>query len=100
MSFLLSPTGRKRKLPVIVARLFNTVVPGNRTLRNVLPNFVKSALDNTAISIYGTGSNLVASAMCATPSKDSSASWTQIVPSAKSSTSQHREITIEAWHRE
>jgi UDP-glucose 4-epimerase len=39
-----------------VVRLFNTVGP-RQTGRYgmVLPNFVKSALDNTPISIYGTG---------------------------------------------
>src|SRR5258708_18027972 len=46
----------RSKLPVIAVRLFNTVGP-RQTGRYglVLPNFVKSALDNTAISIYGSG---------------------------------------------
>src|SRR6202030_3889159 len=47
---------KEKKLPVIVVRLFNTVGP-RQTGRYgmVLPNFVKSALDNTAISVYGNG---------------------------------------------
>src|SRR5216683_2321067 len=54
--FLALSYWKEKKLPVIVARLFNTVGP-RQTGRYgmVLPNFVKSALDNTTISIYGTG---------------------------------------------
>ena len=54
--FLALSYWKEKKLPVIVARLFNTVGP-RQTGRYgmVLPNFVKSALDNSAISIYGTG---------------------------------------------
>src|SRR5712691_7997394 len=54
--FLALSYWKEKKLPVIVARLFNTVGP-RQTGRYgmVLPNFVKSALDNTPISIYGTG---------------------------------------------
>jgi UDP-glucose 4-epimerase len=54
--FLALSYWKEKKLPVIVARLFNTVGP-RQTGRYgmVLPNFVKSALDNTAISIYGSG---------------------------------------------
>jgi UDP-glucose 4-epimerase len=54
--FLALSYWKEKKLPVIVVRLFNTVGP-RQTGRYgmVLPNFVKSALDNTAISIYGTG---------------------------------------------
>src|SRR6202049_1855587 len=54
--FLALSYWKEKKLPVIVARLFNTVGP-RQTGRYgmVLPNFVKSALDNTAIRIYGTG---------------------------------------------
>jgi len=54
--FLALSYWKERKLPVIVARLFNTVGP-RQTGRYgmVLPNFVKSALDNTTISIYGSG---------------------------------------------
>ncbi len=54
--FLALSYWKEKKLPVIVARLFNTVGP-RQTGRYgmVLPNFVKSALDNATISIYGTG---------------------------------------------
>ena len=54
--FLALSYWKEKKLPVIVVRLFNTVGP-RQTGRYgmVLPNFVKSALDNSAIQIYGSG---------------------------------------------
>jgi len=54
--FLALSYWKEKKLPVIVVRLFNTVGP-RQTGRYgmVLPNFVKSALDNTTMSIYGSG---------------------------------------------
>jgi UDP-glucose 4-epimerase len=54
--FLALSYWKEKKLPVVVVRLFNTVGP-RQTGRYgmVLPNFVKSALDNTPISIYGNG---------------------------------------------
>jgi UDP-glucose 4-epimerase len=54
--FLALSYWKEKKLPVIVVRLFNTVGP-RQTGRYgmVLPNFVKSALDNAPISIYGSG---------------------------------------------
>ena len=54
--FLALSYWKERKLPVIVVRLFNTVGP-RQTGRYgmVLPNFVKSALQNSAITVYGTG---------------------------------------------
>jgi len=54
--FLALSYWKEKKLPVIVVRLFNTVGP-RQTGRYgmVLPNFVKSALDNSPITIYGTG---------------------------------------------
>src|SRR5689334_19751463 len=54
--FLALSYWKEKKLPVIIARLFNTVGP-RQTGRYgmVLPNFVKSALDNATISIYGSG---------------------------------------------
>jgi UDP-glucose 4-epimerase len=54
--FLALSYWKEKKLPVIVVRFFNTVGP-RQTGRYgmVLPNFVKSALDNTPISIYGDG---------------------------------------------
>jgi UDP-glucose 4-epimerase len=43
-------------LPIVIARLFNTVGP-RQTGRYgmVIPNFVRSALDNKPINVYGTG---------------------------------------------
>jgi UDP-glucose 4-epimerase len=54
--FLALSYWKEKKLPVIVVRLFNTVGP-RQTGRYgmVLPNFVKAALDNAAIQIYGNG---------------------------------------------
>jgi UDP-glucose 4-epimerase len=54
--FLALSYWKEKKLPVIVVRLFNTVGP-RQTGRYgmVVPNFVKSALDNSTIGIYGTG---------------------------------------------
>jgi UDP-glucose 4-epimerase len=47
---------RERKLPVIVARLFNTVGP-RQTGRYgmVIPNFVRQALSGEAITVFGNG---------------------------------------------
>ena len=54
--FLAISYWKEKKLPVIVARLFNTVGPRQiGRYGMVLPNFVKSALDNTTISVYGNG---------------------------------------------
>src|SRR5205814_3801014 len=54
--FLALSYWKEKKLPVIVARLFNTVGPRQSGRYGmVLPNFVKSALDNSPISIYGSG---------------------------------------------
>jgi UDP-glucose 4-epimerase len=54
--FLALAYWRERKVPVIVVRLFNTVGP-RQTGRYgmVLPNFVKQALDNQPITVYGSG---------------------------------------------
>jgi UDP-glucose 4-epimerase len=54
--FLALSYWKEKKLPVIVVRFFNTVGP-RQTGRYgmVLPNFVKSAVDNAPISIYGDG---------------------------------------------
>lgn len=54
--FLALSYWKEKKLPVIVARLFNTVGP-RQTGRYgmVLPSFVKSALENSAITVYGSG---------------------------------------------
>jgi nucleoside-diphosphate-sugar epimerase len=54
--FLALSYWKEKKLPVIVVRLFNTVGP-RQTGRYgmVLPNFVKSALEHSAITVYGSG---------------------------------------------
>jgi len=54
--FLALSYWRERKVPVIVVRLFNTVGP-RQTGRYgmVLPNFVRQALDNRPITVYGSG---------------------------------------------
>ena len=54
--FLALSYWKEKKLPVIVVRLFNTVGP-RQTGRYgmVLPNFIKQALDNGPIQVYGNG---------------------------------------------
>src|ERR1700690_16934 len=54
--FLALAYARERHLPVVIARLFNTVGP-RQTGRYgmVLPNFVSQALEGDPISVYGTG---------------------------------------------
>ncbi len=54
--FLALSYWKEKKLPVVVVRLFNTVGP-RQTGRYgmVLPNFVKSALENSPIPVYGSG---------------------------------------------
>lgn len=54
--FLALSYWKEKKLPVIVVRFFNTVGP-RQTGRYgmVLPNFVKQALDNDPIRVYGNG---------------------------------------------
>jgi len=54
--FLALSYWKEKRLPVIVVRLFNTVGP-RQTGRYgmVLPNFVKSALDQSPIQVYGNG---------------------------------------------
>jgi UDP-glucose 4-epimerase len=68
--FLALSYWKGKRLPVIVVRLFNAV--GSRQTGRygmVLPNFVKAALNNDAISVYGTASSRAVSATFATPSK-------------------------------
>lgn len=54
--FLALAYWKERRLPVIVVRFFNTVGP-RQTGRYgmVLPNFVRQALSNHAITVFGTG---------------------------------------------
>ena len=54
--FLALSYWKEKKLPVVVVRLFNTVGP-RQTGRYgmVLPNFVRQALDDAPITVYGSG---------------------------------------------
>jgi UDP-glucose 4-epimerase len=54
--FLALSYWKEKRLPVVIARLFNTVGP-RQTGRYgmVLPNFVRQALDAAPITVYGTG---------------------------------------------
>jgi UDP-glucose 4-epimerase len=54
--FLALSYWKEKKLPVVVARLFNTVGP-RQTGRYgmVLPNFVRQALEGSPITVFGTG---------------------------------------------
>ena len=54
--FLALSYWKEKKLPVVIARLFNTVGP-RQTGRYgmVMPNFVSQALDGEPITVYGTG---------------------------------------------
>jgi UDP-glucose 4-epimerase len=54
--FLALSYWKEKHLPVVIARLFNTVGP-RQTGRYgmVLPNFVRQALDGAPISVYGNG---------------------------------------------
>ena len=54
--FLALSYWKEKKLPVIIARLFNTVGP-RQTGRYgmVLPNFVRQAMEGSPITVYGTG---------------------------------------------
>ncbi len=54
--FLALSYWKEKKQPVVVARLFNTVGPRQSGRYGmVLPNFVRQALDNEPITVYGTG---------------------------------------------
>ncbi|HLG18931.1 MAG TPA: GDP-mannose 4,6-dehydratase [Bdellovibrionota bacterium] len=54
--FLAISYHRKKKLPVIVARLFNTVGPRQTSQYGmVVPTFVRQALQNADITVYGDG---------------------------------------------
>ena len=54
--FLALSYWKEKRLPVVIARLFNTVGP-RQTGRYgmVLPNFVQQALEDAPITVYGTG---------------------------------------------
>jgi len=79
--FLALSYWRERKVPVIVVRLFNTVGP-RQTGRYgmVLPNFVKQALDNAPITVYGSGTQ----SRCFCDVRDTVESLVRLMDSEKS----------------
>jgi len=95
--FLALSYWKEKKLPVIVIRFFNTVGP-RQTGRYgmVLPNFVKAALENRDIEIYGTGKQ----SRCFCDVRDSVESLIRLVDTEKSvgevvNIGNTEEITIE-----
>jgi UDP-glucose 4-epimerase len=96
--FLALSYWKEKKLPVIVVRLFNTVGP-RQTGRYgmVLPNFVKSALDNSTISVYGDGQQ----SRCFCDVRDTVESLVRLIDTPQSvgevvNVGNTEEITIEA----
>ncbi len=54
--FMVLSANRYKKIPVVIARLFNTVGPRQTGQYGmVIPNFVKQALNNEPITVYGDG---------------------------------------------
>jgi len=95
--FLALSYWKEKKLPVIVIRFFNTVGP-RQTGRYgmVLPNFVKAALENRDIEIYGSGKQ----SRCFCDVRDSVESVIRLVDTEKSvgevvNIGNTEEITIE-----
>ena len=95
--FLALSYWKEKKLPVIVIRFFNTVGP-RQTGRYgmVLPNFVKAALENRDIEIYGTGKQ----SRCFCDVRDSVESLIRLIDTEKSigevvNIGNTEEITIE-----
>jgi UDP-glucose 4-epimerase len=78
--FLALSYWKEKKLPVIVARFFNTVGP-RQTGRYgmVLPNFVKRALDNDAIEVYGDGTQ----SRCFCDVRDTVEALLRLIPNPK-----------------
>jgi UDP-glucose 4-epimerase len=96
--FLALSYWKEKKLPVIVVRLFNTVGP-RQTGRYgmVLPNFVKAALDNATISVYGDGQQ----SRCFCDVRDTVESLIRLIDTPRSvgevvNVGNTEEITIEA----
>lgn len=95
--FLALSYWKEKKLPVIVIRFFNTVGP-RQTGRYgmVLPNFVKAALENRNIEIYGSGKQ----SRCFCDVRDSVESLIRLIDTEKSigevvNIGNTEEITIE-----
>ena len=96
--FLALSYWKEKKLPVIVVRLFNTVGP-RQTGRYgmVLPNFVKAALDNKPISVYGNGRQ----SRCFCDVRDTVEALTRLIDTSRSvgevvNVGNTEEISIEA----
>src|SRR5487761_786599 len=96
--FLALSYWKEKRLPVVIARLFNTVGP-RQTGRYgmVLPNFVAQALDGPAITIFGTGQQ----SRCFCDVRDSVQAILQLVDSGKAvgevvNIGSNQEVTIDA----
>ena len=96
--FLALSYWKEKKLPVIVVRLFNTVGP-RQTGRYgmVLPNFVKAALDNKPICVYGNGQQ----SRCFCDVRDTVEALTRLIDTSRSvgeviNVGNTEEISIEA----
>src|SRR5487761_352645 len=96
--FLALSYWKEKKLPVIVARFFNTVGP-RQTGRYgmVLPNFVSQALDGPAITIFGTGQQ----SRCFCDVRDAVEAITRLIDSGKAvgevvNIGSNQEVTIDA----
>ena len=99
--FLALSYWKEKKLPVIVVRLFNTVGP-RQTGRYgmVLPNFVRAALDNKPISVYGNGQQ----SRCFCDVRDTVEGLTRLIDTPRSigeviNVGNTEEISIEALAR-
>src|SRR5271154_2884657 len=99
--FLALSYWKERKQPVIVVRFFNTVGP-RQTGRYgmVLPNFVKRALDNETIEVYGDGSQ----SRCFCDVRDTVESVLRLISNEKAigevvNIGNTEEVTIEALAR-
>src|SRR5487761_249222 len=96
--FLALSYWKEKKLPVIVARFFNTVGP-RQTGRYgmVLPNFVSQALDGPAITIFGSGQQ----SRCFCDVRDAVEAITRLIDSGKAvgevvNIGSNQEVTIDA----
>src|SRR5580658_4483283 len=96
--FLALSYWKEKHLPVVIARLFNTVGP-RQTGRYgmVLPNFVRQALDGAPITVYGDGKQ----SRCFCDVRDTVESLLRLLDTSKSigevvNVGNDDEITIEA----
>lgn len=99
--FLALSYWKEKRLPVVIARLFNTVGP-RQTGRYgmVLPTFVRQAIEGTPISVYGTGQQ----SRCFCDVRDAVEALLRLAATDKAvgevvNIGNDREITIEALAR-